>query len=740
MFLLKWGWAFFPRSPMKHISLFLFSISIIFGSVPARGQMLPPDWANPLIEAIEANDTAEVKAMLAKGLHDSDRCRHDKSAVAAAAEQGNFEVVQALFAAGAKLVEQRCADSSPLWEASQQGHADVVALLLSMKADVRFKVGNGSTPLLAAISGPLIEEGPKGDTRKTAELLLAAGSDPNVENEFAHTPLILAVRKADARLVSLLLNHGAKPGLKNKDGISPLDLAKKEGLDFISSLLDGKKYPKPSPSGQKLLDAAAAGDEVEAAKLLAAKTPVDVMDDGGNTPLIHAAYNGKEDLGLMLLKAGAAPLVKNGRSNTALHYAGARGLPRLASALMDKGADPKAKDHYGNSSLSYAVREGKTETAALLLSHGATADEKDEKGMTLLMEMADKGDDAMVRVLLDGKASHAATDNEGLTALMYAAKEGKRTAVEALLNAGADPSAKDAAGRAALHFALEGRHQDIAALLTAKGAKPDQDALLTALKSWDVSAVESLLKQGVSPHLTPGGDVPLVLAASAYQVKGPLTELLLNAGAKPDVADSDGLTPLTAAARFSGEDSVTAVKLLLKAGADHKARDKKGMTAWTHAMLNGSNDTAEVLAEAGAAKEYDALAWEGSFVKDSPRLAKAVTDQKEWDELWKKLDKDPISPVIDFKDYAVACVFLGKIPGPDTVGVVFKEPKLEGTILRVDYKVVPRGYITDVSATSPYAIKVVKRSGARDVMLPAPPDHSGTPDVIKKQLENPVEY
>ena len=67
-----------------------------------------------------------------------------------------------------------------------------------------------------------------------------------------------------------------------------------------------------------------------------------------------------------------------------------------------------------------------------------------------------------------------------------------------------------------------------------------------------------------------------MLAASAYKVKGPLAELLLKAGAKTDVADSDGLTPLMAAAKFSSEDAVTAIKLLLKAGADYTARDKKG--------------------------------------------------------------------------------------------------------------------------------------------------------------------
>lgn len=725
---------------MKLKALLLFSGLFLSLVLSARGQRLPPDWDNALIEAIEDDNTAEVQAILAKGLRDSDRCRRTESAVSAAAEQGNIEIIKALFAAGAKLVEQDCPDSSPLWEASQQGHAEVVAFLLSMKADVHFKAGNGSTPLLSAISGPLIEKGPKGDVGKTAELLLDAGSDPNVENKFGQTPLSLAVRKADARLVSLLLDHKAMPDRKNKNGLSALDTARKEGLAFIASLLEGRQYPKPSASGQKLLDAAAAGDAETAALLLASGESVDVLDSGGNTPLIHAAYNGKEELGLMLLKAGAAPMVKNGRNDTALHFAGARGLSRLAAALIDRGANPVAADYYGNSSLSYSVREGKTETAALLLSRGANPDEKDEKGMTLLMEMAGKGDGAMVRALLDGKASYAAADSEGFTALMYAAKEGRREAVEALLKAGADASAKDAAGRTALHLALEEDHEDIAALLAAKGVKPDQGALLTALRNWQVLTVKSLLNQGVSPNPDPDGDVPLMLAAGAYEVKSQLIELLLKAGAKPDVSDGDGSTPLMAAAKFSGEDSVKAVKLLLKAGADYNVRDRKGMTAWTHAMLNGSNDTAEVLAKAGAAREYDALSWEGSFLKDSSRFAKAITDQEEWDGLWKKLEKDPIAPVIDFKNYAVVCVSLGRIPGPDTMGVAIKKPVLEDTILRVDFKVVPRGYITDVSATSPYAILVVKRSGAKNIVLPPVPELSKTGDLIGQQKENPVEY
>jgi hypothetical protein len=701
--------------------------------------MLPPDWENPLFERIEEDDLAGVQEAVGKAIPDSLRCRHMDSAVAKAAERGNLEIVKALFAAGARMVEDGCSDSSPLWEASQQGHADVVAFLLSKKADVRFKVGNGSTPLLAAIDGPLMEVGPKPEVRKTAELLLAAGSDPDVENEFGLTPLILSVRKADARLVNLLLKHRAKPGRKNKDGLSALDLARKEGLTFIAQLLEGSPAPVPSLAGKRLLDAAEAGDEAAIAKALAAKAPVDVLDEGANSPLIHAAYNGKEEAALKLLEAGASPVVRNARNDTALHFAGARGLNRLASALIDRGADPKAADYYGNTPLSYAVREGKAEAAGLLLSRGAAPEEDDEKGVTLLMEAAAKGDDAVVQALLKGKASHAATDVEGRTALIRAAEEGKLGAVKALLEAGADPSLKDASGSAALHYALNSRHADIVSLLTAKGAKPDQGALLTALRSWEVDAVKALLAQGLSPHPEPDGEAPLLLAANAYQTKGPLTELLLKAGAKTEVVDREGTTPLMAAARFSSEDSVAAVKALLKAGADVKARDQKGRTAWLQAMSNGSNDTAEVLAKAGAARDYAALAWEGSFVKDSPRFAKVLTDQKEWDEVWKKLGKDPVSPLIDFKRYAVACVFLGEIPGYDTKGVVFQEPKLEGKTLRVGYKVVPQGYITDVHSTSPYAVKVIGRSGAKEFLMDPPPDMGRTPDFIRRQLDNPAD-
>ena len=687
---------------------------------PVRAQTVSEPRDSRLTAAVKAGDLPTVREILSSsGISDRDRCPDRESLAAYAAKRGDVAVLEALFAAGAAVSESGCPDSSPLYEAAEQGHVEAVRLLLAKKADVRFRVGNGATPLLAAMDGPLFETGPKGDPHQTAELLLEAGSDPDAENSFGRTPLITAVRMADGRMVKLLLDHRADPARTNKKGVSALDLARQGKLDFIAALLEGKRRPKPSPADLALLEAVKAGDEAAVAKLLSEKADVNTADEGGNTPLIHAAYLGREAMGLVLLDKRADPLVRNARNDTALVYASARGCERLVAALLERGADPRAKDHYGASALTYAMRGGKAAAARVLLAHGADPNEKDKDGVTLLMEAAAKGDEEGVRALLEAKAAVNVVDKDGRTALIVAAKEGRTGVLRALLDNGADVSLKDTDGLSAFHHAVQGRHEDIAALLSAKGAKPDQAALISALRNWDVEAVRSLLKQGVSPAPTPEGDAPLVLAAGAYSNKPALTQLLLDAGAKPDAADGEGTTPLMEAARWSGPDSVATVKLLLGKGADWKARDKKGLTAWTCAMLNGSNDTARALVEAGAVPEYASLAWDGLFA-DIGRSTVAVTGQEAFDELWKKLGKDPRAPAIDFKGYAVVGVFLGSIPGPDTARIVFLKPHLEGTTLKVDHSI-RSSIVYDAPSTSPYAVKVIERSGAERVEVKAPP-------------------
>src|SRR5688572_30410927 len=101
------------------------------------------------------------------------------------------------------------------------------------------------------------------------------------------------------------------------------------------------------------------------------------------------------------------------------------------------------------------------------------------------------------------------------------------------------------------------------------------------------------------------GATPLLRAARAGDVAA--VHLLLAHGAKPDLENTQGVTPLMAAAglanneidtrgRFKTESqAIETIDLLVKAGADVNAKDRRGQTALHGAALWGWNDVVKAL-------------------------------------------------------------------------------------------------------------------------------------------------
>jgi len=142
-----------------------------------------------------------------------------ETAIQAAAQTGQVSIAEYLLAAGAPL---------DICTAAMLGLQDRLAKFLEEEPASASARGAHDIPVLyfAVIRGH----------RQVAEILLAAGADPNA-GDGGTTPLHGAILFAQEGMVDWLLKHGAKPDLKNYEGKTPLELAMAGGNEAIINRL-----------------------------------------------------------------------------------------------------------------------------------------------------------------------------------------------------------------------------------------------------------------------------------------------------------------------------------------------------------------------------------------------------------------------------------------------------------------------------------------------------------------------
>jgi ankyrin repeat protein len=311
-------------------------------------------------------------------------------------------------------------------------------------------------------------------------LLLDAGADPNIANDFAATPLMWCA--GDAAKVRLLLSKGAKVNARSKLGRTPLLIAAAyDGATEAARLLieKGADVNTRDEGGMSVLEQAASSNHIELVRLLLSKgANLNTADSGGVTPLLAAAWSGDRNAPLvkLLIAHGAAvnvktgdtfEVVKNGPIQlghlTPLQVACGMANYEAVEALVKAGADIHAKDVRDATPLVFAVATDHADPkiVKLLLAQGAAR--------RPAVEWARRYQNPAILPLFDLSLARPAA------AALAAPHRGVREVIEKALTASQGPASKflDAGGCVSCHA----EHFNGIAVSAAKplGIKADYD-------------------------------------------------------------------------------------------------------------------------------------------------------------------------------------------------------------------------------------------------------------------------
>ena len=185
------------------------------------------------------------------------------------------------------------------------------------------------------------------------------------------------------------------------------------------------------------------------------KVSVDVPNDEGLSPLMHAAKKGYTNIAKLLLDYGADTTFTTISGKTAMIMSSFFGHVEMVELLIQHHAPWDISGKSGLYPIHSAVSGGNLEVVRYFLDRGVSVDlpEMITKWTPLMRGMVVGTSQEIAELLLERGAATGARDDEYKTPLMLAVINGHEELVELLINHGSDPLLSNKYSKDAVDFA-----------------------------------------------------------------------------------------------------------------------------------------------------------------------------------------------------------------------------------------------------------------------------------------------
>jgi len=174
--------------------------------------------------------------------------------------------------------------------------------------------------------------------------LLAKGANPDAQNVFGYTALLVALSKGFSKIAMILLEFGANVHISTLEGLTALHMAIYCDESVLVQVLQcGAFLGAQDEEGDTVLHWVVREGKQDILSFLLTKISfLDIKNEDGETPLHFAASFGEETMVELFLKNGATPDIKDNNGLTPAEHALENSHYRIAHLLS------KVKRHSNN--------------------------------------------------------------------------------------------------------------------------------------------------------------------------------------------------------------------------------------------------------------------------------------------------------------------------------------------------------------------------------------------------------